>query len=45
MASITAGAVALLTEDLQDGRRLEGLRLINPFVAANTKVVDGLLGG
>ena len=45
MASITAGAVALLTEDLPDGRRLEGLRLINPFVAANTRVVDGLLGG
>ena len=43
-ASIEAGAKALLTEDMQDGRTLDGLRLINPFAAANAEAVEGLLG-
>jgi predicted nucleic acid-binding protein len=44
-ASSQAGANALLTEDMQDGRRIDGLRLINPFAAANAKAIDDLLSG
>jgi predicted nucleic acid-binding protein len=42
--SVDAGAKVLLTEDMQDGRTIEGLRLINPFAAANAQAIDGLLG-
>ena len=42
-ASIQAGAHALLTEDLQDGRVIDGMRLINPFAAANFRAIDALL--
>jgi|SRR4051812_6716392 predicted nucleic acid-binding protein len=42
-ASTRAGAKTLLTEDMQDGRTLDGLRLINPFAAANTEAVEALL--
>ncbi len=42
-ASAQAGAKVLLTEDMQDGRILDGLRLMNPFVAANAKSIDDLL--
>jgi predicted nucleic acid-binding protein len=42
-ASAQAGANALLTEDMQDGRVLDGLRLINPFVESNFKTIDALL--
>jgi predicted nucleic acid-binding protein len=38
-----SGAKALLTEDLQDGRMLNGLRFINPFAAENAAVIDTLL--
>ena len=34
----------LITEDMQDGRTIEGLRLINPFAAANAGAIDALLG-
>ena len=34
-ASAQAGARVLLTEDMQDGRIVDGLRLMNPFAAAN----------
>jgi predicted nucleic acid-binding protein len=44
-ASVQAGAKVLLTEDMQDGRLLAGLRLINPFVPATTAAVDALLAG
>jgi predicted nucleic acid-binding protein len=30
-----AGATMLLSEDMQDGLELEGIRIINPFAAAN----------
>ena len=43
--SIDAGAKVLLTEDMQDGRTIDGLRLINPFAAANGEAVEGVLGG
>ena len=31
-AAIEAGCDTLLSEDLQDGRRIAGLRIVNPFV-------------
>jgi predicted nucleic acid-binding protein len=43
-ASIDAGAKVMLTEDMQDGRMIDGLRLINPFAAANDEAVEALLG-
>lgn len=43
-AAIEAGAKALLTEDMQDGRVVDGLRIINPFVAANDAMVDAMIG-
>lgn len=42
-ASAQAGAKVLLTEDMQDGRIINGLRLMNPFAAANVKPIDDLL--
>jgi predicted nucleic acid-binding protein len=42
-ASVQAGAKALLTEDMQDGRVIDGLRLINPFSPANAQMIDALL--
>ena len=42
-ASAHTGARALLTEDMQDGRMLDGLRLINPFAPANAGAIDALL--
>jgi predicted nucleic acid-binding protein len=44
-ASIAAGARALMTEDMQDGRVIEGLRLIDPYAAANGDTIAALLGG
>ena len=44
-ASAQAGANILLTEGMQDGRSIDGLRLINPFAAANGKAIDDLLPG
>jgi len=42
-ASARAGAKVLLTEDMQDGRVLDGLRLVNPFVPGNIGAIDALL--
>jgi predicted nucleic acid-binding protein len=42
-ASIEAGAKVLMTEDMQDGRMVEGLRLLNPFSPANAGAVETLL--
>lgn len=38
-----AGCDVLLTEDLQDGRDLEGLRILDPFAAGNERLVDLVL--
>jgi hypothetical protein len=35
----------LLTEDMQDGRIIEGLRLMSPFAATNSEAIDALLPG
>jgi predicted nucleic acid-binding protein len=43
-ASVDAGAKVLMTEDMQDGRTIDGLRLVNPFAAANAKTIEALLG-
>ena len=37
-----SGARAILTEDLQDGRLLQGMRIINPFNPANDAAIDAL---
>ena len=37
-----AEAKVLLTEDMQDGRNLDGLRLINPFAASNVGAIEAL---
>jgi predicted nucleic acid-binding protein len=42
VASIEAGAAILMTEDMQDGRIIEGLRLINPFATANAAAIQAL---
>ena len=44
-AAAQAGARALLTEDMQDGRTIDGLRLINPSAAANAGAIEALLAG
>jgi len=44
-ASAEAGAKVLMTEDMQDGRILDGLRLINPFAATNAETIDALWRG
>jgi predicted nucleic acid-binding protein len=44
-ASAPAGARILLTADMQDGWIVDGLRLMNPFAAANVKPIDDLLAG
>ncbi len=43
-AAVDAGAKVLLTEDMQDGRTLDGLRLINPFAPGNDEAIDAALG-
>lgn len=37
------GVRHLLTEDLQDGRMLDGVRFVNPFDGSNDAVVDAAL--
>ena len=41
-ASLAAGASVLLSEDMQDGRMIDGLRLINPFLSTNAKAVEAI---
>jgi predicted nucleic acid-binding protein len=42
-AASQAGAVVLLTEDMQDGGSIGALRLINPFASANDAAIDTLI--
>jgi predicted nucleic acid-binding protein len=44
VAALDAGARVLLTEDMQDGRTIDGLRLLNPFAPANDEAIDEVLG-
>lgn len=41
-ASEEAGASVLLSEDMQDGRVVAGLRILNPFNPANGGRIDDL---
>jgi predicted nucleic acid-binding protein len=38
-----AGVAVLVSEDFQDGRVIEGVRIANPFVAANHRVIGDAL--
>jgi predicted nucleic acid-binding protein len=38
-----AGVRCLLTEDLQDGFVLQGVKFVNPFARANNRVIDEVL--
>lgn len=38
------GATMLLSEDMHDGLQLEGLRIVNPFAAANGALLDDYFG-
>jgi predicted nucleic acid-binding protein len=38
-----AGVRHLLTEDLQDGFALQGVRFVNPFERANDRLIDEIL--
>ena len=42
-AAQRAGVRHLLTEDLQDGFELSGVRFVNPFAAANDRLIDEIL--
>ena len=42
-ASARGGAGLLLSEDMQDGAELDGVRLLNPFAPANRDRLDALL--
>ena len=44
VAALDAGAKVLLTEDMQDGRSLGGLRLLNPFAPVNDEAIEAVLG-
>jgi predicted nucleic acid-binding protein len=37
------GVGVLISEDFQDGRSIEGVRIANPFVAANAAVIADTL--
>lgn len=38
------GVSHFLSEDMQDGQRIDGLTIINPFNSANAPTLDALLG-
>ena len=40
-----AGATMLLSEDMHDGLEIDGLRVVNPFVAGNAGLIDTALVG
>jgi predicted nucleic acid-binding protein len=39
-----AGAMLLLSEDMQDGLEVEGLKIVNPFVATNETLLADYFG-
>ena len=42
--STRAGARILLSEDMQDGRVIDGLTILNPFNPVNAKVINAAIG-
>jgi predicted nucleic acid-binding protein len=45
MAARAAGARIFLSEDLQDGLAIEGMRVLNPFAAPNQAAIAEILNG
>ena len=43
MTAAEAGCRLLLSEDLQDGRTLRGVTIVNPFARANSAAMENLL--
>jgi predicted nucleic acid-binding protein len=41
-AALEAGCRAILSEDMQDGRVIGGVHIVNPFDPANAASIDGL---
>jgi predicted nucleic acid-binding protein len=39
------GILTLFTEDFQDGRSIEGVRIVDPFAAHNARLVESVLSG
>jgi predicted nucleic acid-binding protein len=39
-----AGVRTLLSEDFQDGQTIEGVRIVNPFIAHNAALIEQALG-
>jgi len=39
-----AGVRLLVSEDFQDGQTIEGVRIINPFAAQNSVLIERALG-
>ena len=39
-----AGATILISEDMQDGLEIDGLRIVNPFAAANETLLADYFG-
>jgi predicted nucleic acid-binding protein len=39
-----AGVRVLVSEDFQDGQTIEGVRIVNPFAAHNTALIERALG-
>ena len=37
------GVELLISEDFQDGRSIEGVRILNPFAARNTGLIEAAL--
>lgn len=44
VAAAQAGATVLLSEDMQDGMDIRGLKIVNPFDKKNDALVERLLG-
>lgn len=44
VAAAQAGAAVLLSEDMQDGMDIRGLKIVSPFDAKNEALVERLLG-
>ena len=42
-AAVRSGATLLLSEDMQDGARLDGVLIINPFDVGNVAKINRLL--
>jgi predicted nucleic acid-binding protein len=44
VAAAQAGATVLISEDMQDGADIRGLKIVNPFDAKNDALIETILG-